>query len=410
MGIPTSVSQTTPETSVAGLRNHLTSDLVPNRSVTRVGIPIVSSVTHISCFLLIRLCLMSLFHLFLTGLNAMQHRSPISSLQPSNRFPGWPCPPWIPQFQAHPGFPCDPSCPWSTFPGNPSSNPRLPSDASSSQTSLAREVRETLGEFRKSLISYLKVILDRLYTLESRSGAPVEPSSPNQCQEEYDTLSMAPGSQEASFLTVEEEAVPTTSVSKKSVSSTLNRTGTPEEGSSSEFESEEFPASRDQLKARVYSFLREKAHVPFASPPRIQKTLSTFETSCGLSHELSSSYKSFPESKHVSTVLQVIQDSLASPAGSSSNNAGKFPGFGPSSFPGRFRSKDFEIHNSSIGKSAPTCDKTMASLLGSKSVDGLRLTQSLWSRGKLGLRVVVSSTTEQLSISNLWFWQQTILP
>ena len=207
------------------------------------------------------------------------------------------------------------------------------------------------------------------------------------------TLFMAPGSQEASFLTVEEEAVPTTSVSKKSVSSTLNRTGTPEEGSSSEFESEEFPASRDQLKARVYSFLREKAHVPFASPPRIQKTLSTFETSCGLSHELSSSYKSFPESKHVSTVLQVIQDSLASPAGSSSNNTGKFPGFGPSSFPGRFRSKDFEIHNSSIGKSAPTCDKTMASLLGSKSVDGLRLTQSLWSKSENLLR----STSHALS-------------
>ena len=38
VGIPTSISQTTPETSVAGLRNHLTSDLVPNRSVTRVGI------------------------------------------------------------------------------------------------------------------------------------------------------------------------------------------------------------------------------------------------------------------------------------------------------------------------------------------------------------------------------------
>jgi hypothetical protein len=44
---------------------------------------------------------------------------------------------------------------------------------------------------------------------------------------------MAPGSQEASFLTVEEEAVPSTSVSKKSVSFILNRTGTPEEGSSS---------------------------------------------------------------------------------------------------------------------------------------------------------------------------------
>jgi hypothetical protein len=42
------------------------------------------------------------------------------------------------------------------------------------------------------------------------------------------TLSMAPGSQEASFLTVEEEAVPTT------FSSTLNRAGTPDEGSSIE--------------------------------------------------------------------------------------------------------------------------------------------------------------------------------
>jgi hypothetical protein len=42
-------------------------------------------------------------------------------------------------------------------------------------------------------------------------------------------------SQEASFLTVEEEAVPTTSVS-----SALNRARTPEEGSSSESESEEF--------------------------------------------------------------------------------------------------------------------------------------------------------------------------
>jgi hypothetical protein len=34
---------------------------------------------------------------------------------------------------------------------------------------------------------------------------------------------MAPGSQEASFLTVEEEAVPTTTVSKKYVSSSLTR-------------------------------------------------------------------------------------------------------------------------------------------------------------------------------------------
>ena len=78
----------------------------------------------------------------------------------------------------------------------------------------------------------------------------------------------------------------------------------------------------------------------------------------------------------------MIQGSLDSPPGSSSNNAGKFPGFGPSSFPGRYRSKDFEIHNLSIEKSAPTCDKAMASLLGSKSVNGLRLTQALWSKSE----------------------------
>jgi hypothetical protein len=64
--------------------------------------------------------------------------------------------------------------------------PRLPSDTSSSQTSLAREVRETLGEVKKSLISDLKVVSDRLHALKSRSGAPVEPFSSNQCRQEED--------------------------------------------------------------------------------------------------------------------------------------------------------------------------------------------------------------------------------
>ena len=134
-----------------------------------------------------------------------------------------------------------------------------------------------------------------------------------------------------------------------------------------------------------------------------KKFLSTFETSCGLSQELSSSYKSFPESKHVSTALQVIQDSLASPRGSSCNNNGKYPGFGPSSFPGRFRSKDFEIHNSSIGKSSPTCNKSMASFLGSKSVDGLRLTQSLWSKSENLLRSTSHAYLEGSWALGLWF-------
>ena len=192
VGIPISVSQTTPETSVAGLRNHLTSDLVPNRLVTRVGIPIVSSVTHTFSRPVDTVVSNITAPSFLTGLNVMQHRPPISSIQPSNRFPSWPCPPWTPQFQAHSGFPCDPTYPWSTFPDNPSSNPRLRSDTSSSQTSLAKEVREILGEFKKSLNSDLKVVSDRWYALESRSCAPVESSSPNQCQEEEDDTIYGP--------------------------------------------------------------------------------------------------------------------------------------------------------------------------------------------------------------------------
>jgi hypothetical protein len=55
----------------------------------------------------------------------------------------------------------------------------------------------------------------------------------------------------------------------------------------------------------------------------------------------------------------VIQDSLASPAGFSSNNTGKFPGFGPSSFPGRFRSKNFEIHYSSGKDDVSNVDKVL---------------------------------------------------
>jgi hypothetical protein len=45
--------------------------------------------------------------------------------------------------------------------------------------------------------------------------------------------------------------------------------------------------------------------------------------------------------------------------------------YGASSFPGNIKSKDFEIHDSSIGKTAPVCDKSFSQLLGAKPVDGL---------------------------------------
>jgi hypothetical protein len=65
-----------------------------------------------------------------------------------------------------------------------------------------------------------------------------------------------------------------------------------------------------------------------------------------------------------------------------SSQGSSFSGFGASSFPGNFKSKDFEIHDSSIRKTAPVCDKSFTQLLGAKPVDGLRLSQSLWAKSE----------------------------
>jgi hypothetical protein len=47
-------------------------------------------------------------------------------------------------------------------------------------------------------------------------------------------------------------------------------------------ESEAEDSSKDQLRARVYSHLREVARMPLSSPPRLKKTSSIFEISCDL--------------------------------------------------------------------------------------------------------------------------------
>jgi hypothetical protein len=41
------------------------------------------------------------------------------------------------------------------------------------------------------------------------------------------------------------------------------------------------------------------------------------------------------------------------------------------------RSMDFAIHDSSLGKGYPSCDKTYSALLGTKPVEGLVLNQCL---------------------------------
>jgi hypothetical protein len=69
-------------------------------------------------------------------------------------------------------------------------------------------------------------------------------------------------------------------------------------------------SSKDQLRARVYSLLREVAHVPLSSPPRLKKSNSFFETSCGLVQEKPNTFGSFPESNHASSALQLMNNSL----------------------------------------------------------------------------------------------------
>ena len=56
--------------------------------------------------------------------------------------------------------------------------------------------------------------------------------------------------------------------------------------------------SKENLRYRVYTLMRDVAKVPFASP-KPKMLSSKFEASCGLTRESSSTYNSFPESNHV---------------------------------------------------------------------------------------------------------------
>jgi hypothetical protein len=57
--------------------------------------------------------------------------------------------------------------------------------------------------------------------------------------------------------------------------------------------------SKENLRSRVYTLMRDVAKVPFASPSKLKRLSSNFEASCGLIWESSSTYNSFPESNHV---------------------------------------------------------------------------------------------------------------
>ena len=84
--------------------------------------------------------------------------------------------------------------------------------------------------------------------------------------------------------------------------------------------------------------------------------------------------------------LQIITDGISNDSVDKQSSGSKFSSFGPTSFPGIYNAKDYQILNSTLGRLVPTCDKAMSNLLGSKPVDGLRLSQATWSKSENLLR------------------------
>jgi hypothetical protein len=84
--------------------------------------------------------------------------------------------------------------------------------------------------------------------------------------------------------------------------------------------------------------------------------------------------------------LQIINDGISNDSVDKQSSDSKFSSFGPTSFSGVYNVKDYQIFNSTLGRLVPTYDKAMSNLLGSKPVDGLRLSQTTWSKSENLLR------------------------
>ncbi|CAG2206968.1 NEBL1_2 [Mytilus edulis] len=153
--------------------------------------------------------------------------------------------------------------------------------------------------------------------------------------------------------------------------------------------------------------MRDEAHIPFASPSKPKKPSSTFEASCGISQDTVSSHSSFPESGHMAFALQFINEGIANSASEKVAN-NNISGFGMSSFSDQVKYKDFDIFDSSLGRLVPIYDKPLSSLLGKKPVDGLRLTQPVWSKTENLLRSAEHFLAASLLNSDIWLFQLNI--
>jgi hypothetical protein len=263
---------------------------------------------------------------------------------------------------------------------------------STSQDSLD-SVRELFSGFKDSMKAEFSFLNSRLSVLESSTKVRVDPVPPSpesqedEVDREDDEISVAPGSQERVFLDEEESVHPTDSQTVKRVpsSGSINSHQTVV-GGSPVSETDSTSLSKENLRSRVYTLMKDVAKVPVASLPKPKRLSSNFEASCGLTRKSSSTYNSFPESNHVLAALQIINDGISSDSVDKQSSGSKFSSFGPTSFSGVYNVKDYQIFNSTLGRLVPTCDKAMSNLLGSKPVDGLRLSQATWSKSENLLR------------------------
>ncbi|CAC5383079.1 unnamed protein product [Mytilus coruscus] len=185
--------------------------------------------------------------------------------------------------------------------------------------------KSILDDFRQSISSELTSFSNRLGTLENianKSNSPVISllpyhnigSDPEDSDEE-ERFSVAPGSQEEGF-TSDEEGDNLTQVSQNvsqpsvpvSISSSV--IGHSSTNSSKDPEAEDTPSTLKDLRNSVYTIMRDVNKVPFQSLSRPKRLTSTFEASCGLSIDNAKSHTSFPQSNHMSTSLQIINDGI----------------------------------------------------------------------------------------------------
>jgi hypothetical protein len=193
-----------------------------------------------------------------------------------------------------------------------------------------------------------------------------------------DTFSLAPRSQEGNILSHDEICSPVSS--RRPQPSCALGGPPPSLRLQGEDDNPSAVVYRKPLRHKVYTIRRELSEVPMSSPPRKLLVPSDFMSCSGLVKDKPKGYKSFPKSGHANSALDFMNASI-SDFHSSKGIGNKYNGFYSATFPSsKIRSMDFAIHDSSLGKGYPSCDKTYSALLGTKPVEGLVLNQSTWAK------------------------------